>query len=52
MKRKELLGQLLPLLIAHGSFALIAANANAQTSDANHWSVTPYTSKRSSRKVT
>jgi len=42
MKRKELLGQLLPLLIAHGSFALIAANANAQTSDANHWSVTPY----------
>ncbi len=42
MKRKELLGQLLPLLIAHGSFALFAANANAQTDGDAQWSVTPY----------
>ncbi len=43
MKRKELLGQLLPLLIAHCSFALFAANANAQTGGGDaQWSVTPY----------
>ncbi len=42
MKRRELLGQLLPLLIAHCSFALSAANANAQSGDATQWSITPY----------
>ena len=42
MKRKELLGQLLPFLIAHGSFVLFVANANAQTGGDAHWSVTPY----------
>ena len=30
------------MLIAHGSLALFAANAIAQTGDATHWSVTPY----------
>ncbi len=42
MKRKNLLRQLLPLLIAHCSIGLFAANANAQSGDATHWSVTPY----------
>ncbi len=42
MNRKGLSGRLLPLLIALGSFALLAATANAQTGDATHWSVTPY----------
>ncbi len=41
MKRKQLLGKLLLLLIAHCSFVLFVANANAQSSDAG-WSVTPY----------
>ncbi len=36
MNRKGLLGQLLPLLIAHGSFALFAANANARTGGEAH----------------
>ncbi len=40
--RKKLSRQLLPLLIAHCSLALFAANANAQNSDAMQWSVTPY----------
>ena len=42
MNRKKLFGQLLPLLIAHCSLALFAANANAQSSDATQWSITPY----------
>ncbi len=41
MKRKIVLGQMLPLLVASCSFALFAANAHAQASGA-HWSVTPY----------
>ena len=42
MKRKQFLRPLLPLLIAHCSFGLFAANANAQSSDAAQWSITPY----------
>ena len=42
MKRNELLRHLLSLLIAHASFALFAANANAQSGGAANWSVTPY----------
>ena len=42
MKRKQFLRSLLPLLIAHCSFGLFAANANAQSSDAAQWSITPY----------
>ena len=42
MKRKELTGQLLQLLIVYCSSGLFATNANAQTGDANHWSITPY----------
>ena len=42
MWRKGLFGKVLPLLIAHGSFAMFATNANAQTGDVAHWSITPY----------
>ncbi len=40
--RKKLSRQLLPLLIVQCNLALFAANANAQSSDATQWSVTPY----------
>lgn len=33
---------MLPLLIAHSSLAVFAANANAQSSEPIYWSVTPY----------
>lgn len=41
MKRKDLLKQLLPLLIVSSGVAMFATNANAQAGD-TQWSVTPY----------